>query len=163
MNWRTEINYTACSLCSHRFSVWVTDLAGRKKHYKYYSVIELSCEKRWRAETKYCILSLFFFVSVLVKLSVSYTLASFVNKKDFDNLVDILMGRKKLPMRTLTNILQNPACYPLANWRRSKWSACMLETSDINFRLFLEKWKTHCIQLFGDNINSFINLLEEIC
>ena len=55
------------SLCSHGFSVWVTDLAGKKneiydnrsvlipglidlidlgKHYKYYSVIELSCEKR---------------------------------------------------------------------------------------------------------------------
>ena len=32
-----------------------------------------------------------------------------MNKKDFDNLVDILMGRKKLPLRTLTNILQNPA------------------------------------------------------
>ena len=39
----------------------------------------------------------------------------------------------------------------------------MLETSDMNLRLFLEMWKTHCIQLFGDDINSFFNLLEEIC
>ena len=67
-NWRMEINYPACSLCSHRFSVWVTDLAGEKneiydnrsalipglidvidlgKHNKYYNnVIELSCGKR---------------------------------------------------------------------------------------------------------------------
>lgn len=61
-----------------------------------------------RSKIKYS--ALFFLVSVLVKLSVSYTLASFVNKKDFHNQqIDILIGRKKLPLHTLrlTNILQN--------------------------------------------------------
>ena len=37
------------------------------------------------------------------------------------------------------------------------------EKTDRNFRLFLKRWKTHCIQLFGDNTNSlfarWLNLL----
>ena len=30
------------------------------------------------------------------------------------------------------------------------------ETSDKNFRLFLEKWKTNCNQLFGDSISQLL-------
>ena len=49
----------------------------------------------------------------------------------------------------------------------NKESACMLsekpEASDKNVRLFLEKWKANCNQLFGDSIGTFFFLLDEIC
>ena len=85
----------------------------------------------------------------------------------------LLVGKQKRILATNFYNLQ-PVINPVTIQRRLNWtklmnkeSACMLsekpEASDKHFRLFLEKWKTNCNQLFGDSIGTFFFLLDEIC
>lgn len=96
-----------------------------------------------------------------------------------NNVSGVLFSLSPKQKRILANNLYNlrPVINPVTIQRRLNWtklmnkeSACMLsekpETSDKHFRLFLEKWKTNCNQLFGDSISTFFFfffLPDEIC
>ena len=69
------------------------------------------------------------------------------------------------------NTFHNPATNTVTPQTSFNWSKLMNkdrlacignpEKTERNFRLFLKKWKTHCIQLFSDNTNSlFARLLN---
>ena len=93
-----------------------------------------------------------------------------------NNVSGVLFSLSAKQKRILATNFYNlrPVINPVTIQRRLNWtklmnkeSACMLsekpETRDKHFRLFLEKWKTNCNQLFGDSIGTFFFLLDEIC